>query len=181
LRFPATAGIRAARWQCRDQHRAEPEPKRRLFIHRGGAATRRNRNKIKNLRALGKRRSCRQGGERIQLGGCLRSRLCSEPLAELDQCRAPDTRGSGFRARFRRCPVSPQRKVCPFGPLVCYLPISGGFCTMESSKQNTTKTASPAATIMCRPSSDISAVQSRGRRCEARNFSGRPCKTPVRA
>jgi DNA uptake protein ComE-like DNA-binding protein len=31
---------------------------------------------------------------------------------------------------------------------VCYLPTAGGFCTIESSKQNTTKTARPAATII---------------------------------
>ncbi len=31
---------------------------------------------------------------------------------------------------------------------VAYRPICGGVCTMESNKQNTTKIASPAATIM---------------------------------
>jgi len=52
---------------------------------------------------------------------------------------------------------------------------------MESNKQNTTKTASPAATIMSRPSSDISAVQSKGRRCKAGNFFGAGWKTPLLA
>ena len=62
--------------------------------------------------------------------------------------------------------------LCLFGPLVCYRPISGGFCTMESNKQNTTKTASPAATIMSRPSSDISALQSKCRSVRSGNIFG---------
>lgn|SRR5208283_3270507 len=102
-----------------------------------------------------------------QFGRPIRSESFGQRNGVDERCRAGQQRTIRW-LMVRRCAVSIGTAVCQVDPPVYYLPTCGGDSTIARSRQITTKTPSPAATIIFSTSLCISTEQFSCRRSVAR-------------
>ena len=90
--------------------------------------------------------------ERIAgIAGLTDGSVCPTLIRFVGQALSPANRFKVYRSCGGNGPAG-SPSLCQSGPGMCQRPTSGGVSTMERSRQNTTKSARPVATIIMKPS-----------------------------